>query len=137
MTLRSCGLAEWQAMRVRRYIDEHITETIRVRDLGRIAGLSGTHFTRLFRRTFKQAPYMYVMQQRTARAAQIMLQRPVPLTEVAQLCGFFDQAHFSRIFRRLVGQTPSAWRRERMRVDHARPHSQLPVVLTNNRCPLM
>jgi AraC-like DNA-binding protein len=107
------GLEDWQVARVRQFIDAHLGETIRVKDLSGMARLSSNHFNRMFKRTFSQSPHAYVMRQRAIRAAELMLHEEMTLSEVAQLCGFADQAHFSRVFRRNFGQSPFAWRRRR------------------------
>ena len=44
-------------------------------------------------------------------AKAMMLKSAEPLSQIAYLCGFADQAHFSRTFRKLAGATPLAWRR--------------------------
>jgi len=107
------GLARWQINRVRVFIEEHLTERIRVADLSALARSSPSYFSSAFKRTFGVSPHAYVMGRRIDMAAELMLNSDAPLSEIAINCGFADQAHFSRQFRRAMGRTPSAWRRER------------------------
>ena len=107
------GLARWQINRVRSFIDEHLTECIRVSDLSSIARSSPSYFSCAFKRTFGASPHAYLMSRRISMAVELMLSSDAPLSEIAINCGFADQAHFSRQFRRTMGHTPSTWRRER------------------------
>jgi AraC-like DNA-binding protein len=107
------GLARWQISRVRAFIDEHLTECIRVSDLSSIARSSASYFSCAFKRTFGASPHAYVMTRRISMAIEMMLNSDAPLSQIAINCGFADQAHFSRQFRRAMGYTPSTWRRER------------------------
>ena len=107
------GLARWQVNRVKVFIEEHLTERIRVVDLSTLARSSPSYFSSAFKRTFGVSPHAYVMGRRIDLAAGLMLSSGAPLSEIAISCGFADQAHFSRQFRRAMGRTPSAWRRER------------------------
>jgi AraC-like DNA-binding protein len=107
------GLARWQINRVRGFIEEHLTERIRVADLSALAKSSPSYFSSAFKRTFGVSPHAYVIRRRVRQAAELMLSGDAPLSEIAIHCGFADQAHFSRQFRRTMGRTPSAWRRER------------------------
>jgi AraC-like DNA-binding protein len=107
------GLARWQVNRVRVFIEEHLTERIRVSDLSTLAKSSPSYFSSAFKRTFGVSPHAYVIRRRVGQAAELMLNSNAPLSEIAINCGFADQAHFSRQFRRTMGRTPSAWRRER------------------------
>jgi AraC family transcriptional regulator len=107
------GLARWQILRVRVFIEEHLTERIRVADLSALARSSPSYFSSAFKRTFGVSPHAYVMGRRINMAAGLMLNSDSPLSEIAINCGFADQAHFSRQFRRAMGRTPSTWRRER------------------------
>ena len=106
-------LARWQINRVRTFIDEHLTECIRVSDLSALARSSPSYFSAAFKRTFGASPHAYLMKRRITMAVEQMLGSDAPLSEIAMNCGFADQAHFSRQFRRMMGSTPSNWRRER------------------------
>jgi len=106
-------LARWQINRVRTFIDEHLTECIRVSDLSTLVRSSPSYFSAAFKRTFGASPHAYLMKRRISMAVEQMLDGDAPLSEIAMNCGFADQAHFSRQFRRMMGSTPSNWRRER------------------------
>lgn len=104
-------LAGWQVQRLRTYIDGHLGESIQVSDLSGIARRSTAHFCRAFKRTFGQTPHAYVTARRLHRARSLMLESDEPLSVIALLCGFTDQAHLSKLFRQHTGETPGAWRR--------------------------
>lgn len=105
------GLAPWQAKRVSAHIDAHLGDTIPVSHLAQLVTLSAGHFSRAFKRTFGDTPHGHVMRRRVETAKAMMLKSAEPLSQIAYLCGFADQAHFSRTFRKLAGATPLAWRR--------------------------
>ena len=105
------GLAPWQARRVSAHIDAHLGETIPVGRLAGLVALSAGHFSRAFKQTFGDTPHGHVMRRRVEAAKTMMLRGAEPLSQIAYLCGFADQAHFSRTFRRLAGASPLAWRR--------------------------
>ncbi len=107
------GLARWQINRVSEFIEERLTECIHVSDLSAVARSSPSYFSCAFKRTFGAPPHAYLMSRRISKAVELMLNTDAPLSEIAQSCGFADQAHFSRQFRRAMGHTPSHWRRER------------------------
>jgi AraC family transcriptional regulator len=104
-------LAGWQVQRLRTYVDNNLGETIQVSDLSQIARRSTAHFCRAFKRTFGQTPHAYVTARRLHRAKSLMLESNEPLSVIALICGFTDQAHLSKLFRQHTGETPGAWRR--------------------------
>jgi AraC family transcriptional regulator len=104
-------LLAWQARKVRDYIDSHITGPLFVADLCALVQRSEAHFSRSFKRTFGESPHSFVVRRRVELAAQYMLASDAPLSDIAQRCGFTDQAHLCKHFRQAVDQTPAAWRR--------------------------
>jgi AraC family transcriptional regulator len=106
------GLAAWQILRVRAYIDSNLHRTIHIRDLSEVARRSPAHFSRKFKLAVGESPHAYVVRRRLERACHLMMTSAVPLSEIALTVGFSDQAHLCRLFRHAFGQSPANWRRE-------------------------
>lgn len=108
---RRSQLSRRQLQRVQAYIEDHCLENIRLSALAEVAGLSQTYFSHAFKATTGVGPYRWHMQARIRRVQRLLLQEEAPLTEVAALAGFSDQAHLTRVFKQHVGVTPAAWLR--------------------------
>ncbi len=83
---------------------------ITLEGMAREAGLSPSHFSRLFKQTIGKSPMQFVMAYRVERAKQALTRSDTPLIEIALSSGFADQAHFSRVFKQAEGMTPKAYR---------------------------
>ena len=106
------GLAAWQIVRVRAYIDSNLHRTIHIRDLSAVARRSPAHFSRKFKLAVGDSPHAYVVRRRLERACHLMMTSAEPLSEIALSVGFSDQAHLCRLFRQAFGRSPANWRRE-------------------------
>src|ERR1700720_280260 len=107
------GLAAWQILRVRAYIDSNLHRAIPIRDLSAVARRSPAHFSRKFKLAVGKSPHAYVVRRRLERACHLMMTSAASLSEIALSVGFSDQAHLCRLFRQAFGQSPASWRRER------------------------
>jgi AraC family transcriptional regulator len=107
------GLAAWQILRVRAYIDSNLHRAIHIRDLSAVARRSPAHFSRKFKLAVGESPHAYVVRRRLERAGHLMMTSVASLSEIALSVGFSDQAHLCRLFRQAFGQSPANWRRER------------------------
>ncbi|TWB45920.1 helix-turn-helix transcriptional regulator [Nitrospirillum pindoramense] len=105
------GLAPWQARRVTALIERRLDGTLCNEDLAVEAKLSTSHFCTAFRQTFGMSPHAFIISRRVERAKALMLDTDDALAEIADACGFADQAHFSRLFRQITGSSPASWRR--------------------------
>jgi AraC family transcriptional regulator len=92
-------------------IHDKIAEPISVPMLSAVAGLSRSHFSQAFRSSVGHSPHAHIVRLRIERAMTLMVETELPLSEIALLTGFSDQAHFSNKFRRMTGITPMRWRR--------------------------
>jgi AraC family transcriptional regulator len=106
------GLAAWQVLRVRAYVDNNLQRTIHIRDLSAVARRSPAHFSRKFKVAVGESPHAYVVRRRLEKACHLMITGTASLSEIALSVGFSDQAHLCRLFRQAFGQSPAMWRRE-------------------------
>ncbi len=106
------GLASWQRRRSTELLCANLDGQLRLADLAGACGLSVSHFARSFRASFGVPCHRWLTEHRIQRAKELLAMKDTPLAEVADRCGFSDQAAFTRTFHRLVGLTPGRWRRE-------------------------
>ncbi|MFW2853205.1 helix-turn-helix transcriptional regulator [Sphingomonas sp. TX0543] len=74
------------------------------------AGLTPSHFCRIFKRAVGISPHQYVMKARLDRAQELLTASGMSVAQIAEALGFTSQSHFTRAFRAYSGQTPTAWR---------------------------
>jgi AraC family transcriptional regulator len=106
------GLAPWQVIKVKAYMEANLDRPIQVAELARICRLSGSYFPVAFKRRFGETVHACMNRRRVERAQDRMLNSGEALSRIALDCGFCDQAHLSRMFRRLIGVSPHRWRRQ-------------------------
>ncbi|MGZ9585636.1 AraC family transcriptional regulator [Paenibacillus marinisediminis] len=74
------------------------------------AGLSESHFYRVFRETNGQSPATYMDRVRMECACRMLLESHSTITSVAMDLGFKTSQHFATVFKKYVGMTPRDWR---------------------------
>jgi AraC-like DNA-binding protein len=97
--------------RAMHFISRQFAEPIHVDDVARQAGMSRSHFIRLFHQETGLTPRRFIEDRRIGEAAHLLRTRNLSAAEVAFACGFADPARFSRVFKARTGQTPSDLRR--------------------------
>jgi len=80
-------------------------------EVAALAGLSVSHFRKLFHEWFGMPPREYHRRARIQRAKGFMAENRLNLTEIADQLGFANVHSFSRAFRECEGMSPAAWRR--------------------------
>ena len=114
------GLARWQVKLALEYIDANLGSKLRLDEIGKLVGLSTSHFSRAFKVSRGFSPGVYISMTRVNRAKRMIYTTREPLCQIAVDCGFADQAHLCKSFRRWVGISPATWRREHLTI-HPQP----------------
>jgi len=92
------------------YIFSHFKTVIKISDLAMLIGITPRHLSNLFRNQFSMAPAEFIRDYRLSRARELLLTTNMPVTRIAENCGFENAAHFSRLFHSVCGIAPARWR---------------------------
>ena len=95
---------------VKRYIWEHIHETLDRETLASVAGFSIPHFHRVFTAHVGESAISYIRRLRMERAGRKLRMGAVDITEVALAAGYDSHAAFSKAFKQQFGLSPSEFR---------------------------
>ena len=100
---------------VRKYLEAHHTEPIRLEQLCELSKLRKANLCRQFKKHTGLTTGDYLKQRRLAAAMQKLRTTNDKVLAIANDCGFSDIAHFNRAFRAAFGQTPSEYRKTGVR----------------------
>lgn len=98
--------------RIKRSIDlihAQLTSDLSLQCLASESGMSHFQFSRAFKRATGQSPHQYILEQRVARA-QELLKGQGSLSDIAYAVGFSSQAHMTDVFKKRLGVTPGQYR---------------------------
>jgi AraC family transcriptional regulator len=100
-----------QLTQVTDHIDRQLAGDLSLAALASVVCLSAPHFARLFRNATGSSPHRHVLRMRVQRACELMQHTAMPLTAVAQACGFSSQSHMNEAVVAALGATPGEIRR--------------------------
>ncbi len=79
-------------------------------EVARHAGISPSHFSRLLKERTGRSFTELLRQCRVDLTCELLRTTEQSLAEIADACGFYDQAHFTNVFQDVKGTTPRAFR---------------------------
>jgi transcriptional regulator GlxA family with amidase domain len=94
-----------------------------VRRLARVSGVSEAHFARSFKEAFGVPPHRYLLTRRIERAAALLRDTDLTITEIAFQTGWSSLGTFGRTFRDVTGESPGELRAR----EKATPREPEPV----------
>ncbi len=80
-------------------------------EMSAAAGLTPSHFCRVFRRATGTTPHQFVMRTKLDRARFLLNASEMSMAQIADSLGFKSQSHFTRSYRQYFQETPSDYRR--------------------------
>jgi AraC family transcriptional regulator len=105
------GLSSFQIRLVKEYMQAHLAEDIRLKDLADLVGRSQFHFCRAFRVATGSTPHQALVRLRVRSARKLLAQTKLSVTEVGMAVGYHTPSSFAHAFRVVLGETPSEFRR--------------------------
>lgn len=92
------------------YVESHLSEKLSEKLLAKICDMSPFHFSRTFKSVCGVTFRDFVIKTRIKKAAELLTNPNLSITEISYEVGFQDLSNFSRTFRRYTGKSPSNYR---------------------------
>jgi len=92
------------------YLKNNLQRSLDVGTLAKLAGLSASHYSALFKNRTGYAPIDYLARLRMHRACQLLDTTNHSVKGIAAMVGYKDQLYFSRVFRAINDVSPSEYR---------------------------
>jgi AraC-like DNA-binding protein len=91
------------------YMVGHYQEPLTLEGLSQMAGLSVSHYSRLFKKIIGYSPIDYLTHIRMDRAKELLSLSDYRLKSIANSVGYSDEFYFSRIFKKVTEHSPRAY----------------------------
>ncbi len=95
---------------VKEYVNEHYRNEISFLDLARVAHISRSYLSSLFKREVGCSFPEYLVKFRINKAAEILDRKKIQLSELASLVGYEDYSQFSKMFKKYKGCSPKYYK---------------------------
>jgi AraC family transcriptional regulator len=102
-----------QMIRIERFIDEHLGQSISLPMLAEQFRLTLWHFLRRFQATWGISPHAFITQRRLLRAQSLLMTSEFSVSRIAMEVEM-SHSHFSRCFLNHFGQSPREYRRRQL-----------------------
>ena len=94
-----------------KYIQFNYSHDISVDDIAKAAGVSRRECFRCFKELRGESPTVFLTQYRLSIAATQLATTGLPISAIAENCGFESSGYFSRLFKARYGKTPREFRK--------------------------
>jgi AraC family transcriptional regulator len=98
------GVLEW--------IGDNLSNELSNAELAERAGVSESHFRRIFQEAMGMTPHRYVLRLRLERVHELLTRTSFSIARVAAQCGFNSQSHMTSCFSSAYGITPARARQQ-------------------------
>lgn len=97
--------------RVIEYLTQHYPENLSLDDISNGVGITKNYLCNAFKQNTGITIIECLNMIRIRKAAEQIVYSDLPLTQVAQMCGYVSASHFNRVFMRYMGLPPGQCRR--------------------------
>ncbi len=93
------------------YIHAHYAEKLTLEAIAASADVSVRECLRCFRSSLSKTPFQYLMEYRSHKAADLLSEQNLSITEIGEMSGFSSPSYFAKTFKKIMGVTPGDFRK--------------------------
>lgn len=91
-------------------VEANVYSNLTIEEIAKLSNLSLSSFKREFKKEYNDSPARYIKNRKLEKAAKLLRNTDLRVSEVCYSSGFNDLAHFSRTFQSKFGLSPSKYR---------------------------
>lgn len=92
------------------YLHENLHARLSLDEMANHAGLSKSHFVRLFKEQTQYSPMDYFIHLKMQHACMLLSLSFMTIREISDTLGYDDPYYFSRVFKKTIGESPAMYR---------------------------
>lgn len=97
--------------KAKEYIETHWLDAFDINETAKMACLSRTHFSRLFKKHTGMTPHDYYVNFKVSRIKEKLSDSNLSISQVFAACGLDYNGHFAKVFKEKTGLSPSQYRK--------------------------
>ncbi|ASA21597.1 AraC family transcriptional regulator [Paenibacillus donghaensis] len=90
-----------------KYIDDHLNQSIKMKELAALVGISEKYFISYFKNALGVTPGQYIYQVKMNRAREYLYEKKYSVQQIANFLGYPDPFTFSKAFKKYYNISPS------------------------------
>lgn len=99
------------------YLDSHVLDNVSIPQLAQMCLLNESAFRKAFKAYTGMNPAQYRMHTKISKAKLLLRSTSeIPIEEIAESLGFYDNAYFHKVFVKTTGQTPKQYRDKHIKI---------------------
>lgn len=96
----------------KQFVEDNISKNITIETITDIIHITPNYFSSIFKKVTGDSFITYVNLRKIEKAKEILKAVDMPVSEVAEKCGFSDVKYFNRVFKKYTGVTPSEYKKQ-------------------------
>lgn len=93
------------------YINDNVSEKIKVEELAQLTKWRSQHFQRLFFKYLGITPNQYIINRKIEKSKSLLIETDMTIAEISFELGFHSTSNFFNAFKKNTGKTPAIYRK--------------------------
>ena len=99
------------------FIQNNYHNSIKVTDIANYICLNRSYLTSIFQNNLNMSPQKFLMKFRITKAAELLYNTNLSITNIAYSCGYSDPLAFSKAFKKIKGISPKEYRNTKKKLQ--------------------
>lgn len=110
---RASFMSDKRLQMMERHLSDNMKETVSIEELAQHLNITPRYLGKLVRNAYGISTKQYTDQIKSNYARNLLLETDLPISKIAEQCGFYEESNFIRFFKRMEGLSPGCFRKSK------------------------